>query len=166
MGYGMNLRQAVMEKGISVRRLGKNTDISPDTLYSAIRRDTGLRFDQALRVAEYLGIRPEQICGQCSFLGDRDGKARIDDLLGQVRDERKKDVLRKNMDLLMEFDEDLLYVIEMFLILLRDRSLEEGDWMIRLLINALDYENILLDELIGEETPDSPENVETKDSPE
>ncbi len=38
------------------------TGIAPTTLYSIIQRDTSVRFDHALRIANILGIDITQIC--------------------------------------------------------------------------------------------------------
>ena len=62
MGYGKNLKAAADADGISLRKLGLMTGISPQTLYGAVKRDNGLRYDHALRIAEILAISPDFIC--------------------------------------------------------------------------------------------------------
>lgn len=139
MGYGKYLRQAALEKGISIRKLGLYTGISPDTLYSAIRRDTGLRFDQALRVAEYLDISPDRICGQCCFGDIQDSNTRIDALIAGIREEKKKASIQKHIEILMKFDEDQLDIAEVLLIILKGKSLAEGIWLMDLVSAAMHY---------------------------
>ena len=139
MGYGKYIKQAALEKGISIRRLGLITDISPDTLYSAIRRDTGLRFDQALRVAEYLEISPDLICGHCCFENNQDKKARTEALIAGIREGRKKELIQKHIEMLMEFDEDQLDIAEVLLLILKGKSLEEGIWLMNLVSAATHY---------------------------
>ena len=51
MGYGKNLKQALDDKGMTVRDLCRQTDISPTTIYSIIQRDSSVRYDFALRIA-------------------------------------------------------------------------------------------------------------------
>ena len=48
MGYGKNLKQALDDKGMTVRDLCRQTDISPTTIYSIIQRDSSVRYDFAL----------------------------------------------------------------------------------------------------------------------
>ena len=62
MGYGKNLKKALDDKHMSVQKLAKLTGIAPTTLYSIIQRDTSVRFDHALRIANILGIDFTQIC--------------------------------------------------------------------------------------------------------
>ena len=123
MGYGKYLKQITLKKGITIRRLGLSTDISPDTLYSAIRRDTGLRFDQALRVAEYLDISPDLICGQCHFEDNQDKKARTEALIAGIHEGRKKELIQKHIETLMKFDEEKLKVTYVLLEILKDASI-------------------------------------------
>lgn len=151
MGYGKYLKQAALEKGISIRKLGLITGISPDTLYSAIRRDTGLRFDQALRVAEYLEINPDRICGQCYFGDQQDTKAKTEALIAGLYEGRKKALIQKHIETLIEFDEDQLDIAEVFLIMLKGMNLAEGIWLMNLVSAALHYPDELFEEWLGEE---------------
>jgi len=61
MGYGKNLQKALKDNNMSVRDLAKRLKMSPNTLYSIISRDTAVRFDHALRIANILGIDPSLI---------------------------------------------------------------------------------------------------------
>jgi len=149
MGYGENLKQAARDYGISIRKLGLITKVSPDTLYSAIRRDAGLRFDQALRVAEYLGIRPDRICGQCYFGDQQEDIAGTDSFLADIREGSKKALLQKSIENLKELDEDQLDIAEMLLGILKGKSLEEWTWLLNLVSTALHYPVIHFKECFG-----------------
>ena len=56
MGDGLKLKKYLDEKGTNVRQIAKQTGISPTTLYSIIQKDSNLRFDWALRIANILEI--------------------------------------------------------------------------------------------------------------
>lgn len=62
MGDGQHLKTVLDKKGKSVRWVAKETGISPTTLYSIIQKDTSIRFDFALRIANVLGIEVSDIC--------------------------------------------------------------------------------------------------------
>ena len=51
MGDGKNLKKYLDEKGTTVRKIAKATGISATTLYSIIQKDSNIRFDFALRLA-------------------------------------------------------------------------------------------------------------------
>lgn len=69
MGDGVNLKKILNEKGMNVRTLARKTGISPTTLYSLIQRDSNLRFDYALRIANELEIDVKEICEASPFSG-------------------------------------------------------------------------------------------------
>ena len=56
MGDGKNLKKYLDEKGTNVRKIAKATGISATTLYSIIQKDSNIRFDFALRLANELQI--------------------------------------------------------------------------------------------------------------
>lgn len=62
MGDGKRLKEILDRKEKSVRWLAKETTISPTTLYSIIQKDTGIRYDFALRIANVLDIEVADIC--------------------------------------------------------------------------------------------------------
>ena len=62
MGYGLNLKNALDEKGMTVRDLSRQTGISPTTLYSIIQRDSAVRYDFALKISNALDIDIKTIC--------------------------------------------------------------------------------------------------------
>lgn len=68
MGDGNILKHILDEKGKSVRWLSKNANISCSTLYSIIKRDTMIRYDFALRIANVLNINVVDICSDRNML--------------------------------------------------------------------------------------------------
>ena len=62
MGDGKNLKKYLDEKGTNVRKIAKATGISATTLYSIIQKDSNIRFDFALRLANELQIDVNEIC--------------------------------------------------------------------------------------------------------
>ena len=63
MGYGLELKKVLKEKKVNVKELCRRTGIAPTTIYSCIQRDTSVRYDYALKIAECLEIAPSVICG-------------------------------------------------------------------------------------------------------
>lgn len=70
MGDGRRLKEILDEKGTNVRQLAFKTGISQSTLYSTIQKDSFIRFDNALRIANVLGIDPYEICTAVPFSGE------------------------------------------------------------------------------------------------
>lgn len=70
MGDGQNLKRILDEKGTNIRRISKIAGLSASTLYSIVTRDSNLRYDWALRIANALDIDPEEICSNTPFSGD------------------------------------------------------------------------------------------------
>ena len=62
MGYGQNLKEILDRKGMTVKELALKAKIALTTLYSIIQRDTAIRFDTALRIANILDIPIDSIC--------------------------------------------------------------------------------------------------------
>ena len=69
MGDGKNLKKYLDEKGTNVRKIAKATGISATTLYSIIQKDSNIRFDFALRLANELQIDVNEICSASPFYG-------------------------------------------------------------------------------------------------
>ena len=61
MGDGKKLKEYLDEKGTNVRRIAKETGISATTLYTIIQKDSNIRFDFALRLANALDIDVNEI---------------------------------------------------------------------------------------------------------
>lgn len=70
MGYGINLKNAIEAKGMTVKAFARGVGISSTTLYSCIKRDTALRYDHALRVASALDIDVNEICRSNPYVDD------------------------------------------------------------------------------------------------
>ena len=69
MGDGKKLKEYLDEKGTNVRKISKATGISATTLYSIIQKDSNIRFDFALRLANELGIDVNEICSASPISG-------------------------------------------------------------------------------------------------
>lgn len=62
MGDGVNLKRILKEKNTNVRRVALATGICPTTLYSIIQKDSRIRLDMAVLLADELDIQVEKIC--------------------------------------------------------------------------------------------------------
>lgn len=62
MGDGLHLKQLLKDKGTNVRRIAKETGISPTTLYSIIQNDSNIRFEYAVQLANVLDVDVNEIC--------------------------------------------------------------------------------------------------------
>ena len=69
MGDGQNLKRGLEEHGTNIKRIAKITGITSSTLYTIVKRDSNLRYDWALRIANILNIEPEEICQNSPFSG-------------------------------------------------------------------------------------------------
>jgi len=67
MGYGIKLKNILDEKKMSVRQLANACGIAPTTLYSIIQRDTDIRYDFALRIANVLDIPVASLCSDMPY---------------------------------------------------------------------------------------------------
>ena len=63
----IHLKKYLDEKGTNVRKIAKATGISATTLYSIIQKDSNIRFDFALRLANELQIDVNEICSASPF---------------------------------------------------------------------------------------------------
>ena len=70
MGDGKNLKKYLDQKGTNVRKIAQATGISATTLYSIIQKDSNIRFDFALRLANELEIDVNEICQAAPFSGE------------------------------------------------------------------------------------------------
>ena len=70
MGDGKKLKQYIDERGTNVRKVAKATGISATTLYTIISKDSNIRFDYALRLANELEIDVNEICSASPFSGE------------------------------------------------------------------------------------------------
>ena len=70
MGDGKNLKELLHKHGITVKQLSKTTGIKTTTLYSIIQKDSNIRFDYGLRIANELNIDVNEICTSSPFSGE------------------------------------------------------------------------------------------------
>ena len=63
------LKEILGSKNTNVRQIAKATGISATTLYSIIQKDSNIRFDFALRLANELEIDVNEICAASPFSG-------------------------------------------------------------------------------------------------
>ena len=71
MGDGKKLKTILDKQNKSVRWLAKETTISPTTLYSIIQKDTSIRFDFALRIANALDVDVAEICSDSTLTSEK-----------------------------------------------------------------------------------------------
>lgn len=69
MGDGKKLKEILDSKNTNVRQIAKATEISATTLYSIIQKDSNIRFNFALRLANELEIDVNEICAANPFSG-------------------------------------------------------------------------------------------------
>ncbi len=67
MGYGKKLKELLDERNMTVKQLAKTCGMAPTTLYSIINRDTNIRFDFALRIANALQVPVDTLCGNLPY---------------------------------------------------------------------------------------------------
>ena len=67
MGYGSKLKDLLEERGMSTRQLAKAAGIAPTTLYTIIQRDTNIRYDMAIRIANVLDVPIASICDNIPY---------------------------------------------------------------------------------------------------
>ena len=107
MGYGKNLKKALDDNHMSVQKLAKLTGIAPTTLYSIIQRDTSVRFDHALRIANILGIDITQICKENPYDDGEVLPQPLSELNGLTTNLNKQTYIKnRTTPLLMLFDYD------------------------------------------------------------
>ena len=97
MGYGTELKKILKEKKVNVKELCRRTGIAPTTIYSCIQRDTSVRYDYALKIAECLEIAPSLICGTIPELSYKvtDSDSDLDILIDLYK--RSDDSARKRL---------------------------------------------------------------------
>lgn len=70
MGDGKRLKEIIDAKGTNVRKIAKASGINGSTLYAIIQKDSNIRFDYALRLANELNIDVNEICSASPFSGE------------------------------------------------------------------------------------------------
>ena len=90
------------------------TGIPATTLYSGIQRNSGVRYDRALIIADTLRIRPEEICGH-ALTSAEDGEKYaegIEEALLQLKETRRRGHIRRHLEILGTYDEEHLEAAE------------------------------------------------------
>ena len=70
MGDGKKLKEILDAKGTNIRQIAKASGINASTLYSIVQKDTNIRFDYALRLANELDVDVNELCSASPFSGD------------------------------------------------------------------------------------------------
>ncbi len=70
MGDGKRLKEIIDSKGTNVRQVAKAVGMNASTIYAIIKKDSHIRFDYALRLANELGIDVNEICSASPFSGE------------------------------------------------------------------------------------------------
>ena len=70
MGDGKKLKEIIDSKGTNVRQVAKAVGMNASTIYAIIKKDSHIRFDYALRLANELGIDVNEICSASPFSGE------------------------------------------------------------------------------------------------
>jgi len=70
MGDGKRLKEIIDAKGTNVRQVAKAVGMNASTIYAIIKKDSHIRFDYALRLANELGIDVNEICSASPFSGE------------------------------------------------------------------------------------------------
>ena len=109
MGYGKNLKQILDEKHMTVKELSRRAGISAPTLYSIIQRDSSVRYDHALRIANILNINLDLICKDNPMRDDETLPELLPQAGGLLTDVNKRSYLKnRTADIFMLYDyEDL-----------------------------------------------------------
>lgn len=106
MGDGKRLKEIIDSKGTNVRQVAKATGICPTTLYTIIKKDSNIRFDSALILANELGIDVNEICSTNSFSGtthdEEEYSTLLDELYGKQYNCRIRNYLKNSVLPLLE----------------------------------------------------------------
>jgi transcriptional regulator with XRE-family HTH domain len=102
MGYGNNLATAIKEKGWSVAETSRRSGVSANTLRTIIRRDSSVRYDHALRLANTLGIDIQLICKENPYdTGDVE-PGLLKDYHGLFTEINRNSYIKRRMSVLLE----------------------------------------------------------------
>ena len=96
MGDGVRLKELIDQRGITVRRLAKETGISATTLYSIVQKDTKIRLDNGIRIAATLNIPLQSVCSEEKMPGlEVIGKGKLQYDGKAIADEYRMDRLKE-----------------------------------------------------------------------
>lgn len=109
------LTQQCQDKGLSLRSLSINSGLSPSTVHNIIKRKKRPALLSLNRLADYLGVRREQLWQLAGLLGDMDyGQTAIGDPLVRFHFAR--------VDKLAEAERDLIVGIVKVVLTFLDKS--------------------------------------------
>ena len=116
MGYGKNLKNILEEKEMTVKELSRRAGISATTLYSVLARDSSVRYDHALRIANILGISTDLICKENPLAEGATLPELLPEAGGLLTDTNKKSYIKhRTTDILMLYDYDELPQVDQLL---------------------------------------------------
>ena len=105
MGDGKRLKEIIDAKGTNVRKVAKAAGINGSTLYAIIQKDSNIRFDYALRLANELDVDVNEICSASPFSGELKEEEiypTVNDTTGLLDTTRVKTYLKYSLMPLME----------------------------------------------------------------
>ncbi len=82
MGDGKKLKEMIDSRGTNVLQVAKKCGIGQSTLYSIINKDSVLRYDYALRLANALECDVQELCSNVPF----SGALKMDDIYPDLHD--------------------------------------------------------------------------------
>lgn len=97
MGYGQNLKKALKERNMTVKELARLCNINPSTLYTCINRDSSVRYDMALPIANTLDIDVNLICKDNPFRGDDEMPPLLWEAGGLLTDKNKRGYMQNQL---------------------------------------------------------------------
>ena len=105
MGYGLNLKDAIENKGWTVAECARRAGISRQSLYTIIRRDTSVRYDHAIRLASVLGIDVNTICKENPYGNGIVEPGLLDTYNGILDNSNKNSYIKNRMKIELELFE-------------------------------------------------------------
>ncbi|MCI5730742.1 MAG: helix-turn-helix domain-containing protein [Eubacterium sp.] len=102
MGYGSNLADAIKDKGWSVAEVSRRSGVSANTIRTIIRRDSSVRYDHALRLANTLGIDIQLICKENPYDIGEVEPGLLNDYHGLFTEINRNSYVKRRMHALLE----------------------------------------------------------------
>ena len=110
MGDGAKLKQILKEKNTNVRKLAIAIGASPTTLYSIVQKDSKLRLELAMLIADELDIDVEDICSSVRVLIPK--QVRIADAYQEAENNFMTHFYKCNIERMLElFGDDQLSMV-------------------------------------------------------
>ena len=110
MGDGAKLKQILKEKNTNVRKLAMAIGVSPTTLYSIVQKDSKLRLELAMLIANELDVNVEDICSSVRVLLPR--QVKISEAYQESEDNLMTHFHKCNIERMLEmFGDDQLSMV-------------------------------------------------------